>query len=177
LLLSYKGPAFNDQEIDMPALDVIATILFSQNSDLYKKLVVEEQKARFIGGGAFDSRDPFQFNIQASLVDKNDMQYIKDEVTKAIDDIIANGVDDKLLADTKSNLKYSFAMQIDNPDQVASTLCHYISLTGDPESINRVYEMYEKVSVDDIKTIAQKYFKPTGLTIATISADAKGGVK
>jgi zinc protease len=177
LLLSYKGPAFNDKEIDMPALDVIATILFSQNSDLFKKLVVEEQKARFIGGGAFDSRDPFQFNIQASLVDKNDMQYIKDEVTKAIDDLITNGVDDKLLADTKSNLKYSFAMGIDNPDQVASTLCHYISLTGDPESINRVYEMYEKVTIDDIKQIAQKYFSPASLTIATISADAKGGVK
>jgi zinc protease len=177
LLLSYKGPAFNDKEIDMPALDVISTILFSPNSDLYKKLVVEEQKARFIGGGAFDSRDPFQFNIQASLVDKKDMQYVKDEVTKAIDDMITNGVDEKLLADTKSNLKYSFAMRIDNPDQVASTLCHYISLTGDPESINRVYEMYEKVTVDDLQRIAKKYFSPASLTIATISADAKGGVK
>jgi len=177
LTLSYKGPAFNDQEIDMPALDVIATILFSQNSDLYKKLVVEEQKARFIGGGAVDSRDPYLFTIQASAVDKNDLQYIKDEVTKAIENIINNGVDDKLLADTKSNLKYSFAMAIDNPDRVASTLCHYISLTGDPESINRVYDMYEKVSVNDIKTIAEKYFDPASLTIATISEDARGGVK
>jgi zinc protease len=177
LQLSYKGPAFSDQEIDMPALDVISTILFSQNSKLYKKLVVEEQKARFIGGGAFDSRDPYLFNIQASLVDKNDMQYVKDEVTKAINDLITNGVDNQLLADTKSRLKYSFAMSIDNPDQIASTLCHYISLTGDPESINRVYEMYAKVTVEDLKRIAQKYFNPASLTIATISADTKGGVK
>ncbi len=177
ITMNYKGPAFNDKEIDMPALDVIATILFSQNSDLYKKLVVEEQRARFIGGGAFDSRDPFLFTVQASVVDKQDLQYVKDEVTKAIANIIDNGVDEKLLADTKSNLKYSFAMNIDNPDQVASTLCHYISLTGDPESINRVYEMYEKVSVDDIKTIAKKYFDPASLTIATISADTRGGVK
>ena len=175
--MNYKGPAFNDNEIDMPALDVISAILFSQTSDLFKKLVIEEQKARFIGGGAFDSRDPYLFTIQASVVDKKDLQYIKNEVAKAIDNIISNGVDEQLLADTKSNLKYSFAMRIDNPDQVASTLCHYISLTGDPEAINRVYEMYEKVSIDDVKTIANKYFDPAALTIATISEDTKGGVK
>jgi zinc protease len=175
--LNYKGPAFNDREIDMPALDVISTILFSQNSELFKKLVIEERKARFIGGGAFDSRDPNLFSIQASLVDKADMQYVKDETVKAIDDLIANGVDETLLAETKSNLKYRFAMGIDNPDQIASTLCHYISLTGDPETINRVYELYDKVTEEDVKRIAKKYFVPTGLTIATISPDEEGGVQ
>jgi zinc protease len=177
LCLNYKGPAFNDQEIDMPALDVISTILFSQNSDLFKKLVIEERKARFIGGGAFDSRDPNLFSIQASLVDGKDMQYVKDETVTAIEDLIANGVDQKLLAETKSNLKYRFAMGIDNPDQIASTLCHYISLTGDPETINRVYELYDKVTEEDVKRIAKKYFVPTGLTIATISPQEEGGVQ
>jgi zinc protease len=177
LSLHYKGPAFNDQEIDMPALDVLSTILFSENSALYKKLVVEEQKVRFLGGGAFDSRDPNLFSIQASLIDKADKQYVKDEIVKTIEDLKLNGVNDKLLADTKSNLKYSFAMRIDNPDQIANTLCHYISLTGDPETVNRVYKLYDKVTVADLQKVAEKYFVPTGLTIATISSDEEGGVK
>ena len=175
--LNYKGPAFSDKEIEMPVLDVIATILFSQNSELFKKLVVEERKARFIGGGAFDSKDPNLFTIQASLVKKEDMQYVKDEIVKAINDLIANGVDEKMLADTKSNLKYSFAMRVDNPDQIASTLCHYIALTGDPETINRVYELYDTVTVENVQRVARQYFVPTGLTIATISPDEEGGVQ
>ncbi|MCK5452871.1 MAG: insulinase family protein, partial [Calditrichia bacterium] len=177
LMLSYKGPAFNDQEIDMPAMDVISTILFSENSALYKKLVIEEQKVRFIGGGAFDSKDPNLFSIQASLINKEDMQYVKDEVVKALEAVKENGVDEKLLADTKSHLKYSFAMQIDNPDQIAGTLCHYIALTGDPGTINRVYQQYDKVSVNDIKDITRKFFIPTGLTISTITGDPEGGVQ
>jgi len=175
--LHYKGPAFRDTELDMPALDVASTILFSQNSPLFQKLVVQERKARFVGGGAFDSHDPNLFSIQASLISKDDMQYVKDEIVKAIEDLKANGVDQKRLDETKSNLKYSFAMRIDNPDAIANTLCHYIALTGDPETVNRVYTLYDKVSVDDLKRIAAKYFVPTGLTIATISADAEGGVK
>ena len=175
--LNYKGPAFDDRKIDMPALDALATILFSETSDLYKKLVIEEQKVRFIGGGAFDSRDPNLFSIMASLVSKDDMQYIKDEIVIAIENVQTNGVDEKILNETKSNLKYSFAMRIDSPDDIANSLCHYIELTGDPESINRLYAQYDKLTVDDIKYVANKYFVPTGLTIATISEDAEGGVK
>ncbi len=175
--LYFKGPAFSATTIDMPTIDVLNTILFSQNSDLFKKLVIEEQKARFIGGGAFDSRDPNLISVQASLFNKDDMQYVKDEVMKAIKNIKENGVDEKLLSETKSNLKYSFAMSIDNPSTIANSLCHYISLTGDPESVNKLYTLYDKVTVQDLKNAIDKYYIPTGLTVATISPDAEGGVK
>ncbi len=175
--MNYKGPAFNDKQIDMPAIDVMNTILFSRNSDLFNKLVVKERKLRFLGGGATDSRDPFLITIQASFINKDDFQYVRDEITKAIDDVKKNGVDKKMLDETKSNLKYSFAMSIDNPDAIANSISHYIYLTGDPESLNRLYAMYDKVTVDDVKMVANKYYNDHDLTIATISADEKGGVK
>lgn len=177
LSLNYKGPAFSDSEIDMPALDVMATILFSPTSELYKKLVIKEQKVRNLGGGASDTRDPNLITVQASLINKDDMQYVKDEIVKAIEEFKKNGVDESLLAKTKSRLKYSFAMGIDNPSTIANSLCAYITLTGDPESLNRLYAMYDKVTNNDLKRIAAQYFVPSGLTIATISADEQGGVK
>lgn len=175
--LHYKGPAFNDEEIDMPALDVLSSIVFSNTSNLYKKLVLEERKVRFIGGGASDSRDPNLFSIQSSLVDKADMQYVKNEIDKAIDDVKNNGVDAIILANTKSNLKYSYAMGIETPDRIANSLSHYIQLTGNPESLNKLYALYDKVSVEDIQMVANKYFNKDRLTIATISEDDKGGLK
>jgi zinc protease len=175
--LNYKGPAFSDTKMDMAALDVLNTILFSQNSKLYKKLVVEEQKLRFLGGSAMDSRDPYLINIQASFINKDDYQYVRDEITKAIDEIKKNGVDAKLLEETKSNLKYSYAMGIDNPDAIANSVSHYIYLTGDSESLNRAYALYDKVTIKDVKMVADKYYVDSGLTIATISSDEKGGVE
>ena len=177
LTMNYKGPSFSDTQIDMPAIDVLNTLLFSKNSKLYKKLVVEEQKLRFLGGGAQDSHDPYLINIQASFISKDDFQYVKDEITNAIEDIKKNGVDLKLLEETKSNLKYSYAMNIDNPDAIANSVSHYIYLTGDPESLNRSYALYETVTVDNLKIVADKYYVETGLTIATISPDEKGGVE
>jgi len=176
-VLNYKGPAFSDKEIDMPALDVLSSIVFSQTSDLYKKLVLDERKVRFLGGGAQDSRDPYLFSINVSMVDKADMQYIKDEIVKAIENVKINGVDKNILSKTKSNLKYSFAMGIDNPSRIANSLCHYIMLTGDPESLNRLYALYDQVTVEDVKMVAEKYLTPNTLTIATITDDEEGGLK
>jgi zinc protease len=175
--LNYKGPAFSDSNIDMAALDVLSTILFSQNSDLYKKLVVEEQKLRFLSGGAMNTRDPYLINIQASFISKNDFQYVRDEITKAIENIKESGVSQKILDETKSNLKYSFAMSIDNPDAIANSLCQFIYLTGNPESLNNFYSLYDKVTNEDLIMVANKYFTDTRLTIATISEDEKGGVE
>jgi len=177
LSMNYKAPAFSDSKIDMPAIDVLNTILFSQNSVLYKKLVVDEQKLRFLGGSATDSRDPYLISIDASFVSKDDFQYVRNEITKAIEDIKKNGVDPKLLQETKSNLKYSYAMGIDNPSAIANSVSHYIYLTGDPESVNRLYALYDEVTIEDVKMVASKYFIESGLTIGTISADEKGGVE
>jgi zinc protease len=175
--LNYKGPAFDDSEIDMPALDILSQVLFSSTSPLYKKLVLEEQKVRDISGGAGDSRDPNLFTIDVSMVDNADMQYVKDEIIKAIEQVKLEGVDPNRLADIQSNLKYSFAMSIDNPDSIARSLAHYVSLTGDPESINRLYAQYDEVTVDEVIKVAKQYFVESALTIATISEDAEGGLK
>lgn len=175
--MSYKGPAFSDTEIDMPALDVLSSIVFSDTSDLYKKLVIEEQVVRFISGGAGDSRDPGLFTIQVSMVEKKDMPYVMAEIEKAIARVKTEDVDAELLARTKSNLKYNFAMGIDTPGAIAQSLSHYIQLTGDPESINRLYALYDKVTADDVKMVANEYFNPDHLTIATISEDELGALK
>jgi zinc protease len=171
LSMSYKGPAFSAEEIDMPALDVLSSIVFSPTSDLYKKLVLEEQKVRFLGGGAYDQRDPGLFTIQASLVEKDDMPYVMAEIEKAVAKVQRDGVDPDDLARTKSNLKYSMGMRLDTPDAIAGSLSHYIQLTGDPEAINRLYAQYDKVSQDDVKAVAARYLQPERLTIATISDD------
>ncbi len=177
LNLNYKGPAFDDKTMDMPALDVLSSILFSEKSELYKKLVLNEQKVRGIQGGANDTRDPNLFSVGASLVKAEDLQYVKDEITKALENAKVKKTDAQVLADTKSHLKYSFAMSIDNPTAIAESISHYTWLTGDPESLNRLYALYDKVTAEDLIKVANKYFVNTALTVATISPSAEVGVK
>ena len=177
LSLNYKGPAFSDSSVEVPALDILASILFSEKSTLYKKLVLNEQKARSLSGGYFFTRDPYLFAINASLVDAKDLQYIKDEIVKTLDSARIKKVNAQLLADTKSRLKYSFAMSNDNPTEIAESLSYFVWLTGNPESVNKLYSLYEKVTTEDLMRVAKKYFVNTALTVATISPSETIDVK
>ncbi|MCW3090540.1 MAG: hypothetical protein JWP81_1609 [Ferruginibacter sp.] len=175
--LNYKGPAFSDKTIDLPALNILLRYLFSPTSDLYEKLVIKEQKARSISGFVQLSKDPNLLSIGASVVKAADMQYIKDEMQKALEDAKTKLIDPKKLADIKSFLKYSFAMRLDSPDQIATGLSQFIWLSGNPESINNYYALFDKVTAQDIMNAAKKYFIPETLTIATIGPGDMGGVK
>ncbi|TGE29622.1 M16 family metallopeptidase [Hymenobacter metallicola] len=175
--LSYRAPAFTDKSKDLPALDILSTLLFSDNSPLYQKLVVKEQKVRFVGGAPSYTRDPYLLSIRASVVKPADMAYVKDEITKALDELKTKPVDAKRLADTKSALKYNFLMGLDSPDQIAQELSQFIWLTGDAQSLNRFYALYDQVTPADIQAAAQKYFVPEHLTVGTIGPNTTGGVQ
>ena len=132
---------------------------------------------RSIGANAQLSRDPNLISISAVIVSAKDMQYVKDEITKVLENAKSTFVDAKKLADTKSNLKYNFAMALESPDDLASSLGRFTWLTGNPESINSFYALYNTITTQDIMDAAKKYFIPTSLTIATISGADEGGVK
>lgn len=177
LSLSYKGPAFSDKSKDLPALMLLNTLLFRESSDLYQKLVVKEQKVRALNSYTVPTRDPFLWSITASVVKADDLQYVKDEIARALEKAKTEPLDAKKLADAKSNIKYSFAMGLDSPDQIANALAQSVWLTGDPESTNRYYALFQSVTADDIMMAAQKYYTTNTLTIGTISPADEGGVK
>ncbi|VXD13772.1 pitrilysin family protein [Marinoscillum sp. 108] len=171
LNLNYKGPGFSVENKDMAILDVISSLAFSQKSDIYKKLVVEEQKVRELSAGGLNTVDPGLWSVDAMLVDKSDMAYVKTEIDKVLTDLKTNPVDSIALTQTKSFIKYSYAMGIDNPSDIANSLSWYIWLTGNPADVNKAFANYDAVTAEDIMRVANKYFVDEHLTVATISPD------
>ena len=66
---------------------------------------------------------------------------------------------------------------MDTPSSIAEALSYSVWLTADPESMNRLYAVYDTVTTDDLLSVAKTYFVTTGLTIATISPDTENTVK
>jgi zinc protease len=169
--LNYKGPAYSSKENDFPALDILCAAYFGENSDLYTKLVTNEKKMRSLSGDATTTKDPFLIEVGGSLVDAADFSYIKNEIQRTINEAKTKPLDAKLLNETKENFRNGLIMQNDNPTAIAGTLSFFTWVSGDPESVNTYYGMYEKVTAEDVMRVANKYFKPESLTIATISPE------
>ncbi len=177
LTLNYKDPAFSVENTDMAVLDIIGTLAFSQKSDIYKKLVVDERKVRQLGAGGMNMVDPGLWSVNAILVNKGDMAYVKTEIDQVLNNLKTEPVDTTILKETKSNIKYSYAMGIDSPSSIANSLSEFIWLTGNPADVNKAYANYDKVTQEDIMRVAKKYFVDEHLTVATISSDDENQVK
>jgi zinc protease len=73
------------------------------------------------------------------------------------------------LKEVKSHLKYDFALSLDNSEAIATALSPYIALRRTPETINRLYEIYDAITLDDLKQTAEKYFVEQHRTIVTLA--------
>ena len=173
LMIGYHAPAFSDQVIDMPAMDVLSQLLFSQNAPLFQQLYLRDQVVDVLSGGAVDHRDPPLFEITVRITKPDRIDYVRDAILAEIERVKTELVDEAVLADTKSAMRYSFARGLDSPGPIAETLAHYLQLTGDPETVNRVYELYDAVTADDIRTIATTYFAETNRTVVLLTEEGQ----
>ncbi len=174
LAIGFHGPAFSDGKIDKAALDLLAEVAFSNSSPIYQKLVIEEQKCQDLFASFPDRRDPSLLSIGAVIKKDEDLPAVEKAVWQELERLKTELVSAELLSDIKSNLKYSLASGLDTSDGVAGTLFFYISLTADPGSLNKLFDLYDKVTPADIRDMAKKYFiLPNSTTVTLTGGQAK----
>ena len=170
LLAGYHVPAFSTTNVDMPALDVLAELLFAERAPLYKRLVITEQKVESLSGSADPHVDPNLFAVLARVKKPQDVAYVEKTIDAEIARIANEGVDDKTLGEVLSHVKYGFAAQLSTADRSATTAAMFVALTGDLASINAYFALYDKVTPADVKRVARKYFTASNRTVVTLEA-------
>ena len=168
LTVAFKGPAFSPDDQDMPTLDVLSSVAFSESSEIYKKLFVNEQKVDAFFPYFPDAKDPYLLMICARLKDAKDFAYVRDQILSTCESLKTAAVSDTRLNKVKASLKYGFASGLDSSTAIADALAGYVARTRTPDTINRIYEMYDKVSAAGIRGVAEKYFVTNARTICTL---------
>jgi len=169
LAIGFHGPAYSDEKIDKAALDLLAEIAFSRSSPLYQRLVIEEQKCLTLYAMFPDRRDPHLLIFNSTIKKEEDLDYVENAIFQELERLKKEPVSEKVLADVKSNMKYSFASAMGTTDGVAGTLAFYINLAVDPGTVNRLFNLYEKVTTKDIQEVAKKYFNKSNSTVVTLT--------
>lgn len=173
--VAFKGPAYSDERLDKAALDLLAPIAFGANSDLYQRLVLKEQKVDDFQSDFGNHPDPELFTIYARVKDARDVDYVRDQILQTFEKFAAQPIDQAKLDATRSRMRYSFALRMNSSPAVASALAAYIGLRRTPETINKLFALYQKITPQDIQKTARQYFTANNRTIVTLAV--KGGAK
>src|SRR5262249_30247733 len=85
LAVAFHAPAYSDVEPDWAALNLLAQLGFSPNSDLYQKLVIEEQRVDRLNADLISSPDPFLFAVEVRLKKADLEPYVREQVLQTLE--------------------------------------------------------------------------------------------
>jgi zinc protease len=179
LIAGYHIPAVSTTSNASAALDLIEQLLFSESAPLYQELVVKNQWVDFVQGGPNLRRDPSLFIVLTRAKSDDLVPKVKETIDRYVKQLQTEPVDAKRLERIKEHLRYSFALGLDTPGNVAEQAAEAIALTGEAEAINQRFAQYQRVTPADIQQAARDTFRTPNETIVTLShkaaaAPAKG---
>jgi zinc protease len=175
--VAFRGPAYSDTDKDHAALDLLQAYAFGENSDLYQRLVLKEQKVASLDSSFSNRLDPELFYVEARVKDVKDVPNVRDQIMATFRRYTTELIPQDKLNETRSRLRYSFALSLDSSEAIAATLAEYVGLRGTPETINKLYALYDQITPEDIRAAAAKYFVDNNRTIVTLTSTAKGGAE
>jgi zinc protease len=168
VVVAYHGPRYSDVKKDKAALDFLVPIAFGENSELYQKLVLKEQKVDMLETSFEDQVDPELFAVFARVKDSKDMDYVKKEILKTFERYTKDLIPAEKLDETRSHLRYGTALGWRSAGSIAGFLASYIGLTGTPDTVNRLFALYNQITPKDVLDNAKKYFTPENQTVVTL---------
>jgi zinc protease len=168
LNIAYKGDPFDPANADYVAALVLGDLAFGKTSDLYKKLVVRQQRVEFIAADVPMNRDMPLFQITAMVKKGDDIGGVRDEVYRTLGEFKARPADAARLEEVKRHNKYAFLMELDSSGGVAGALARLIALTGGIEAVEQLYAALDRVTPAAVESAARKYFDARRRTVVVL---------
>lgn len=167
--VAFRGPAFSDSDSDSAAVSTMLDLEFGQTSDLYKRLVEQEQKVDqlfYFDGGNVDAS---LFTVFARVKNLNDTVYVRDEVLKAFARMrdVAEPAD--RVEQAKSSARYGLVRTLDNTESITETLAEYVKFNRSYSTINNYYRVQAALTPQDLQNAARKYVTDENLVVTTLS--------
>jgi len=172
LLRGYHVPAFSTKTIDSAALEVLSELVFAERAPLFRRLVLEEQKAEHLDGGCERHIDPNLFLVLAKVKDAADIPYVEAAIDEELARVAREGVDEETITQVVSHTRYAFANMLSTADRTALAGADFLALTGELATIDEAFAMLAKVTAADVKRVAARYFTPKNRTVVVLEPEA-----
>jgi len=169
--VAFPAPAFAETSKDAPAMDLVAALYFGSTSELYKRLVVSEQKIDQLFVDVPSNVDPSLLTVFARVKKPADAIYVRDQILATIATARTALAPAQRLSDAKSFNRYAFARSLDSTERIAATVSAFAAYQRSYDTANIYYRTMETLTPADLRLAAQKYFTDAGLIVTTLAKD------
>jgi predicted Zn-dependent peptidase len=178
---------------DFFALSVLDPLIVSDESArFYQRLVRQDRLAmsvigafNFLGNN-WDVKGPMLFTLRVDYFNDKNARQVLDAVESVLNEIRTKGISQADLDQAKTALRSAFLEDMEGGFMPrfgrANLLAAFALFDDDPRRINTILDELDKVTIDDVKAAAGRWFVPTNRTSidsrpAAAKPTAQGGVQ
>lgn len=169
IAIAYRLPAYDIDNFEIPAIDLIKELYFTEASPVYKRLVYEEQ---LVSGIYFPehyfTKDPGLFIIQFKLKKEEDIEKVKKIFYEEIEKITSQACSEELLQEIKEKNRYATLTKLDSLDSIGFTFMSKYFLSHNPDGTDLYYKKYFKITPEEIKNVAGNLFRGDNRIVVTL---------
>lgn len=159
---------------DYYALDILSSVLSAgKSSRLYSAIVDKKQLATAIFAGFSESFDPTLFSVNAVTAKGVNVTDLEKAIYEEIDKIKKDGIKATELQKVKNQKLIEFYNQIETINGKSNNIGTYEVFFGDYKKMFDAPQAYEKVTVDDIRRVADSYFKKSNRTVGILQTNVE----
>jgi predicted Zn-dependent peptidase len=169
LIMGFHKP--NAPHMDDAVCEMIEGILsYGRTSRLYRRLVEEEKIAvdASASNGFPGERYPNLFILSATPRHPHTVKELEKALLEEFERLKREPVSGQDLQKIKNQIQTSFLRKLDSNPSLGYWLSYGQSLFGDWRYVTERIQVYEKVTAEDVRRVAQKYFTPKNRTVATL---------
>ena len=176
LMISY--PSVPDQHPDAYPLEVLSQIIANgASSRLSKELVYNKQWATSTGSYQWSLKEAGLWGLFVSLKPGTKEDQILSLVDREIFRIRHQLITQRELKRAQNQFMASFVDGLSTVDSKARALASAEIVSGDYKTLFADLEKYQKVTIDDVRRVAEKYLNPQGRVIAWLKPQTEDGAK
>lgn len=172
LMIAYHVPEAKHK--DYYALNILSSVLSSgKSSRLYSALVDKKQMATNVFTGYDDSFDPTLFGFYAIAAKNVKETEVEKAIYEEIEKIKKDGITEAELQKIKNQKLIEFYNQVETINGKSNNIGTYEVFFGDYRKMFDAPAEYNKVTVDDIKRVANEYFKKSNRTVGVLKTNTE----
>jgi predicted Zn-dependent peptidase len=154
---------------DHYALEILALVLGDgESSRLYQTLVKQKEICQDVAVGTDDRRGPDLFSVWAVMASGHAPKAAQEIVLAELGSIAGKGVTARELEKAKNRIRASFIFGLQSNMARAQRLAEYELYWGDANLLKLELDHYLAVSLEDIKRVADTYFKASNRTVLDV---------
>jgi zinc protease len=165
--LGYRGPAFGDD--DHVALSVLSEVLFAGRASVgHARIVQEKELAIEVRAWVSTFRDPGIFELSATARTGVEPETLIGELTRILEEAKVIPPSESDLARAKARLELALVQSLETASGKAEQIGYYETMLDDPLGAFRRLAAYQRVSLNDLRRVARRYFVQGARTVLTV---------